>query len=37
MGRTVKTAGELKESLEEALDVVRSGRSAVLAVEVPGM
>ncbi len=36
-GRTVKTAGELKESLEEALDVVRSGRSAVLAVQVPGM
>src|SRR5690606_6121811 len=36
-GRTVKTAGELKERLEEALDVVRSGRSAVLAVQVPGM
>ncbi|CAM2936803.1 thiamine pyrophosphate-requiring protein [Saccharomonospora xinjiangensis] len=36
-GRTVEVAGELKGALAEALDAVRSGRSAVLAVRVPGM
>jgi acetolactate synthase-1/2/3 large subunit len=36
-GRTVKAVGELKDALSEALAVVRSGRSAVLAVQVAGM
>lgn len=36
-GRTVKAADELKDGLAEALAVVRSGRSAVLAVQVAGM
>ncbi|EID52615.1 thiamine pyrophosphate-requiring protein [Saccharomonospora xinjiangensis] len=36
-GRTVEAAGELKDALAEALGAVRSGRSAVLAVRVPGM
>jgi acetolactate synthase-1/2/3 large subunit len=36
-GRTVTAPTELKDSLEEALAAVRSGRSAVLAVRVPGL
>ncbi|TLW94360.1 thiamine pyrophosphate-requiring protein [Saccharomonospora piscinae] len=36
-GRTVKAAGELPGALAEAYSVVRSGRAAVLAVQVPGL
>ncbi|MGW9307534.1 thiamine pyrophosphate-requiring protein [Saccharomonospora azurea] len=36
-GRTVTSPAELKDSLDEALAVVKSGRAAVLAVRVPGL
>ncbi|WP_199434839.1 thiamine pyrophosphate-requiring protein [Qaidamihabitans albus] len=36
-GRTVRVASELKGVLVEALDVVRSGRSAVVSVHVPAV